>query len=96
MTAFCLRVDVFISKIGMKISCRRTSISFCAPDSSIHDETISIRNTYLELGTHACENPPENLHTDVEHLRYRADSIPTQTKAEILVYGLHKSGSFVT
>ena len=41
-------------------------------------------------------NSPEYLDANLEDLWHRADSIPTQTKAEILVYGLHKSGSFVT
>ena len=53
-------------------------------------------NTHLELRTHSRENSPEYLDANLEDLGHRADSIPTQTKAEILVYGLHKSGSFVT
>ena len=31
ITAFCFIVEVFISKMGIKISCRRTSISFYIP-----------------------------------------------------------------
>ena len=94
ITALCFIVEVFISKIGTKISCKKTSISFCAERQAYHKK--STFNSYLKLRAHARENPPEDLDANLEDLGHRADSIPTQTKAEILVYGLHKSGSFVT
>ena len=76
---------------------RSRSACICSGETIVVSGLFSsdIRNTYLELGTHTCEDPPENLHTDVEHLRYRADSIPTKTQAEILIDSLNEGGRIV-
>lgn len=80
MTAFCFNVEVFISRIGMKISWRRTSISFCSKcEYSLAVVQVDFAN--LELGAKAGDDPPEDLDANLEDLGYRTDRIPTQRQA---------------
>ena len=50
---------------------------------------------YLQLRTHPGEYPPEDLNADIENLRDRADSVPTQGQAKILSDSLNECGGVV-
>lgn len=51
-----------------------------------------LKRTNLETDPHVFEHQPENLCTYLEHSSDGACSIPTHTKAEVLINGLPKAG----
>lgn len=77
-TAFCFNVDVFISKIGMNISCSNTSISFCRIYYIQQVDPNDLVSSYLEFGSHPGDDFPEDLYADLEDLRYWADRVSAQ------------------
>ena len=85
ITDFCFKVAVFISKIGINISCRKTSISFYGSNLILvmYFDDIMLR-LYLEFCPHTRKHAPEDLHADFEDLRYRAEGIATKAKTKVL------------
>ena len=64
--------------------------------SDSDDEDLSDIETNVQLGLpDGPLDSPEDLHTDLKHLGYRADSVPAQAQAEVLVGRLNERRCFV-
>jgi len=81
--------------MGIKISCKRTSISFYYQAKYQLNEMVDHLDAYLELGPHTRHHTPENLHAHIKYLRNRAYSISAQGQAKILIDRLYECRRFV-